>query len=54
MILCFVDKNVKFFPLLKYVLLLAVKSEKGVVLRAICAGFEEPIKPAVCLSGGKL
>ncbi|KAJ0080720.1 hypothetical protein Patl1_10327 [Pistacia atlantica] len=36
-----VDKNVKFFPLLKYVLLLARKLEKGAVLRAICAGFEE-------------
>ncbi|KAJ0112200.1 hypothetical protein Patl1_02584 [Pistacia atlantica] len=46
-----VDKNVKFFPLLKYVLLLAVKLEKGAVLRAICAGFEEPTEPTVCLSG---
>ncbi|KAJ0112201.1 hypothetical protein Patl1_02583 [Pistacia atlantica] len=41
-------KNVKFFPLLKYVLLLAVKLEKSVVLRAICAGFEEPTEPTVC------
>ncbi|KAJ0092693.1 hypothetical protein Patl1_26206 [Pistacia atlantica] len=31
-----------------------LKLEKGLVLRAICAGFEEPTEPAVCLSGGKL
>ncbi|KAJ0018789.1 hypothetical protein Pint_10161 [Pistacia integerrima] len=46
-----VDKNVKFSPLLKYVLLLAGKLEKGVVLRAICAGFEEATEPTACLSG---
>lgn len=29
------------------------KLEKGAVLKAICAGFEETTEPAVCLSGGK-
>ncbi|KAJ0092873.1 hypothetical protein Patl1_26205 [Pistacia atlantica] len=28
-----------------------VKLEKGVVLGAICVGFEEPTEPVVCLSG---
>lgn len=28
------------------------KLEKGAVLKAICAGFEETTEPAVCLSGG--
>lgn len=29
------------------------KLEKGAVLKAICAGFEETTEPGVCLSGGK-
>lgn len=31
----------------------AGKLEKGAVLKAICAGFEETTEPGVCLSGGK-
>lgn len=30
------------------------KLEKGAVLKAICAGFEETTEPSVCLSGGML
>lgn len=29
------------------------KLEKGAVLKAICAGFEETTEPAVCLSNGE-
>ena len=29
------------------------KLEKGAVLKAICAGFEETTEPAICLSNGK-
>lgn len=29
------------------------KLEKGAVLKAICAGFEETTEPAVCLSSGE-
>ena len=29
------------------------KLDKGAVLKAICAGFEEKTEPAVCLSPGK-
>jgi len=29
------------------------KLEKGAVMKAICAGFEETTEPAVCLSSGK-
>ena len=29
------------------------KLEKGAVLKAICAGFEETTEPAACLSDGK-
>lgn len=29
------------------------KLEKGAVLKAICAGFEETTEPAVCLSDGE-
>lgn len=32
--------------------LCAGKLEKGAVLKAICAGFEETTEPAVCLSDG--
>lgn len=32
---------------------LAGKLEKGAVLKAICAGFEETTEPAVCLSDGE-
>ena len=30
------------------------KLEKGAVLKAICAGFQEKTEPAVCLSPGKI
>ena len=39
------------FPILK--LVLSGKLEKGAVLKAICAGFEETTEPAVCLSSGR-
>jgi len=29
------------------------KLEKGAVMKAICAGFEETTEPAICLSSGK-
>lgn len=32
---------------------IAGKLQKGAVLKAICAGFEETTEPAVCLSNGK-
>ena len=30
------------------------KLDKGAVLKAICAGFEEKTEPAVCLSPGEI
>ena len=37
-----------------YLLLFSGKLDKGAVLKAICAGFEETTEPAICLSGGYL
>lgn len=38
----------------KYLYFFTGKLEKGAVLKAICAGFEETTEPAACLSDGKI
>lgn len=47
----FLSQQPGCFHFLKYVP--AGKLDKGAVLKAICAGFEETTEPAVCLSSGK-
>ena len=37
-----------------YLSLISGKLDKGAVLKAICAGFEETTEPAICLSEGYL
>lgn len=45
--------QLRTFILSFLMLVLSGKLEKGAVLKAICAGFEETTEPAVCLSDGE-